>query len=110
MIDDAAVRAVLAKLRVRSGLRGEVRDLDATWRIGLWHGSPSAAGFLATLYHNPSGRQSTMALTSADVETRGRSQWMANNTWRLTAEGIDRVAASIANVTSDPRARCPRSE
>ncbi len=55
MIDDAAVRAVLAKLRVRSGLRGEVRDLDATWRIGLWHGRPSATGFLATLYHNPSG-------------------------------------------------------
>ena len=98
------IRAVLAKLRVRSGLRGEIRDLDATWRIGLQHGRPSVAGFLATLHHNPSGRHSTMALTSADVETRGRSQWITDNTWRLSPAGIERVAASIEKVMADPRA------
>jgi hypothetical protein len=100
-----AIRDVLAKLRVRSGLRGEIRDLDAAWRIGFWHGRPRVDGFLVTLYYLPNGRKSTMPLTSADVETRGRSHWITDNTWRLTPAGIERVAASIEKVTADPRAK-----
>lgn len=103
LTDAQAVAAVVEKLRVRSGLRGEVRVLDQKnplWRIGFYY-DHDREGFTAVLYRGP--RSSTMTLGKEHVETRGRSMWQADNTWRLTPAGVKAVVDSIMAVMADPR-------
>lgn len=97
------VAAVVEKLRVKSGLQGESRAFDKKdllWRIGFFYDRDRKV-FIAVLYRGP--KQSTMGLKQEHVETRGKSQWMTGNTWRLTPAGVKAVVDSVMTVLADPR-------
>lgn len=81
------LRNVLEKLRVKSGLRGESAHLDGPWRVGFFY-DRNESSFTLTLYYNT--RSKTILLNRNDVETRGRSNWLADNTWRLSKSGLEK--------------------
>jgi len=44
------------------------------------------------------GRTSRRSLPRAHVETRGKSMWFADNTWRLSPAGLDFWSENLATV------------
>lgn len=102
----SAIVDVLAKLRIRSGLASNPpRDLPiegGAWRIGFVYDREHEA-FVADLYLGT--RRSRMRLERSDVETRGRSHWMTDNTWRLSYAGIVKVTASITSCVEETERR-----
>jgi hypothetical protein len=41
------------------------------------------------------GKRSVVKLDKSDYETRGKSMWLKDNTWRLSSEGIERWSADL---------------
>ena len=80
---------VLKKLRVKSGLVGESKSLFGPWRVGFFYSKEEPA-FVFDLYYND--RKKSIRLLPDDVETRGKSNWRTNNTYRLTPSGVARIA------------------
>lgn len=101
-----SIADVLAKLRIRPGLASNPpRDLPiegGAWRIGFVYDREQEV-FVADLYLG--ARRSRMRLERADVETRGRSSWMADNTWRLSQQGIAKVTGSIVSCVEETERR-----
>lgn len=99
------IASVVAKLRVKPGLVGDRLPLDKKdllWKIGFYY-DRTEKGFVAKLWRGE--RSSTMTLDRKYVETKGKSHWLADNTWRMTSEGVQRVVDSIMSVMGDPRAQ-----
>ena len=97
----SAVRNALSKIRVKSGLMPGFQDIgDWSLRFGY---SRDESQFILTLRHKPTFRERTVVLKQEYVETRGRSMWRADNTWRLTPLGVDTMAAQIEPILARPR-------
>lgn len=92
MITKTQIQDTLAKLRVKSGLRGERRRLDKNWEIGMWYDRENSSFILELVYKYKSKK---VELSSDMIETRGKSQWMTDNTWRLSKLAIDRHTDGI---------------
>ncbi len=101
-----SIADVLGKLRIRSGLASnpprELPIAGGLWRIGFVYDREHEA-FTVDLYLGT--RRSRMRLERSDVETRGRSSWMTDNTWRLSPEGVAKVAGSIAACVEETERR-----
>ena len=93
-MDPEKVTAAVTGLRIKAGLRSnDPKKLPVPgWSIGFGY-SRDHKVFTATCYVDR--RSSTMGLTKEDVETRSKSMWMTDNTWRLSAQGIAKVSAAI---------------
>jgi hypothetical protein len=101
------MEAVLESLRVKSGLIGSGRkSLGGPWAISFQFDRQNNS-FTLTLYYG--ARSTTMGLTREDVETRGRSQWMTDNTWRLSPRGVQKAAESIRGAIERTEAKAPAS-
>lgn len=102
-INYAAIEATLRKLRIKPGLRGDLgRKIDDRWAISFEY-DRQGDDFTLTLRGGP--KTQTVTVQRTLVETRTRSQWMTDATWRLTEEGIALYAQQIAKVLTDPRAK-----
>ena len=92
------VRPVLAKLRVKPGLRWTgTHPIAGPWGISFEYDREQRQ-FFCTLSRD--ARSSTMYLQASDVETRGKSLWLTDNTWRLSPVGLDKVESSILAVAA----------
>ena len=97
----SAVRNALSKLRVKSGGMPGFQDIgDWSLRFGY---SNEESQFVLTLRHRPTAREKTVGLKREYVETRGRSNWLKDNTWRLSPLGVDTMAAQIEPIIAKPR-------
>lgn len=99
-----AVRAVLAKLRVKPGLKGDIRrKLDGKWAISFEYDRALNTYTLTLSYEH---RAQTIALDeAAHVETRGHHMWRTEATWRLSTAAMDKFAPQIATAIETARAR-----
>ena len=60
------------------------------------HGSPSGLFLLLTFR----GRDQVRVLGKEHIETRGKSQWFRDNTWRLSPAGIEFFAPGLEGVVA----------
>jgi hypothetical protein len=93
---EADARAALVRVRVKAGLIGQ-EQRAGPFKLGLRYDRDESA-FLASCRLTVNGKEGRMRLEVSDVETRGRSMWLADNTWRLTSAGIERVLASLRDI------------
>lgn len=91
------VQKVLESLRTKPNASMASKPLGGPWSVSFWY-SPEHKQFVMGLRRG--GRENLMALTQDDVETRGKSSWIADNTYRLSAAGVSKVLASIMKVTA----------
>ena len=97
------VDAVLASLRVKPRLSCTgPKALYGPWRVSFHYDRVNST-FAFTLYYG--AREKTMELTKEDVETRGKSMWMANNNWRLSPAGLLKVSAAAKGVIKNTEER-----
>ncbi len=94
LTDPQAVRSVLRKLRVKSGLTGTSASLGGRWSIRFDY-SRGDKMFVLTLVHHGANKERSIALSREDVETRSKSQWLTAQTFRLTEPAIDRFADQL---------------
>jgi hypothetical protein len=100
-----AVEDVLKSLKVKSGLQGEWKSIGEPWKVGL-HYDRDEKGFVFTIkYKNREGR---LLLAKDEISTKGKSMWMADNTWRLTEKGIERLLVNIEKSRQSVEARAAR--
>ena|SRR5271154_2236750 len=93
MISESQLQKVIAKLKVKPGLIGESLRIEGPWRVGLFWDREEKA-FLLYLYWN--NQEKLLRLDKdIDIKTAGRSQWMADNTWRLTEKGRSKVESNV---------------
>jgi hypothetical protein len=86
-----------ANLRVKPGLRdGATQKLGGGWEATL--GYSRAESLFVVWLRRPDGKIGTMRLPDEDVETRGRSQWKTDNTWRLSSRGLEHVLPFVRQV------------
>lgn len=99
----AEARTCLEKLRVKPGLIGQSK-LCGDLRLGFWF-DRDAKCFAASVEKSTGGDRQSMGLTEKDRETRSRSVWATNNTWRLTPAGVEKILASLESIealTNEP--------
>ena len=95
-MDQASVAAVLSKLRVNSGLKSNGRrPLGAGFSAEIWYSHDSNA-FMLGIYYG--GKTKEITPPKTDFETRSKSMWLMDQTWRLTEDACARHAEAIFGV------------
>ena len=94
-VSKQAAEAALAKLRVKSGLIGTTQKVG-DYYFAFAYSREHKAFTMGVSTRNDRGQ--VMGLEKGDTETKGRSQWMTDNNFRLTPAGIDKVVKSLQNI------------
>lgn len=69
-------------------------SMGERWAVRLGHADKV---FTLTLTYKGVSpwKQRTVQLSKEDVETRGKSNWMMDNTWRMSPSGVEKFAPQI---------------
>jgi hypothetical protein len=86
----------LTKLRVKSGGLPGYQD-TGNWTLRLGYDNEHSQ-FTLTLRYRPSSKEKTIGLKREYVETKGKSNWLKDNTWRLSPLGIETMTSQIEPV------------
>jgi hypothetical protein len=103
---------VLRSLRVKPGLMctgtHPIEGPVGSWKVAFGYDRQPPGAFTLTLYFGEKSK--TISLPKDDVETRGRSDWMTDNTWRLTEQAVAKHAAGIRSSQEATAARIAREQ
>lgn len=66
--------------------------------------APQTSTFVVVLRNKVNLKETKSIVLREDVETRGKSCWFNDNTWRLSPGGIEKFADQLAALFNDPRA------
>ncbi len=98
LVTAADARTRLAALRIKSGLMPSAVAQLGAFSVQLAY-SRDHSTFTASVWRTGERASiQTMGLQPLHLETRGRSNWMIGNTWRLSAAGLDTVISALIEV------------
>ena len=103
-----SVKVVLCGLRVKSGLIGTSKPLVGQYQIRFGYDRGSGQFFL-TLVHYGKNKEKSVYLLPEDVESRSRSQWMTEKTFRMTEPAIERFAEDLVSAIQKYDAKIARA-
>jgi len=92
----------VAKLRVKPGLQGTSQRIDKDWSIFFGYVRDEKFFYLDLHY---GFRKTRMQLAPEDVETRTRSTWMTDATYRLSAVGLVKAESEVRRIIETVAAR-----
>jgi hypothetical protein len=91
----ADARTRLAALRIKAGLMPSTVAQLGAFSVQLAY-SRDHSTFTASVWRTGERASTqTMGLQPPHLETRGRSNWMTGNTWRLSTAGLDILISAL---------------
>jgi hypothetical protein len=91
----ADARTRLAALRIKAGLMPSTVAQLGPFSVQLAY-SREHSTFTASVWRTGErASNQTMGLQPPHLETRGRSNWMTGNTWRLSTAGLDILISAL---------------
>ncbi len=95
LVTAADARTRLAALRIKAGLMPSAVAQLGAFSVQLAY-SRDHSTFTASVWRTGERASTqTMGLQPPYLETRGRSNWMTGNTWRLSEPGLEKLLACL---------------